>query len=161
MTTDAPDTLLLRPSRAKNLLLLAVSAAFTAGGATMIRDSRSMGWFVLVFFGLCSIIFMILLLPNSSYLRLTRDGLETRSLFRSSKLQWADVASFRAGRIGLNAMVLVEYAPSYRRARTGRAVATALAGAEGALPDTYGRSAKALAGLLNEWRARATQRPSS
>jgi len=161
MTTDAPDTLLLRPSRAKNLLLLAVSAAFTAGGATMIRDSRSMGWFVLVFFGLCSIIFMILLLPNSSYLRLTRDGLETRSLFRSSKLQWADVASFRAGRIGLNAMVLVEYAPSYRRARTGRAVATALAGAEGALPDTYGRSAKALAGLLNEWRARAGQRPTS
>ena len=161
MTTDAPDTLLLRPSRTKNLLLLAVSAAFTVGGATMIRDSRGMGWFVLVFFGLCTVIFMTLLVPNSSYLRLTRDGLETRSLFRSSKLQWADVASFRAGRIGLNAMVLVEYAPSYRRARTGRAVATALAGAEGALPDTYGRSAKALASLLNEWRARATQRPSS
>jgi uncharacterized membrane protein len=53
MTTDAPATLLLRPSRIKNLLLLAVSAAFTVGGATMIRNSRSMGWFVLVFFGLC------------------------------------------------------------------------------------------------------------
>ena len=161
MTTDAPDTLLLRPSRIKNFLLLAVSVALTAGGATMIRDSRSMGWFVLVFFGLCTVIFMTLLLPNSSYLRLTRDGLETRSLFRSSKLRWADVASFRAGRIGLNAMVLIEYAPSYRRARSGRAVATALTGAEGALPDTYGRSAKALAGLLNEWRVRASQRPSS
>lgn len=161
MTTDAPDTLLLRPSRIKNLLLLAVSAAFTVGGTTMIRDSRSMGWFVVVFFGLCTLVAVILLLPNSSYLRLTRDGLETRSLFRSSKLQWTDVAAFRAGRIGLNAMVLIEYAPSYPRVRRGRAVAAALTGAEGALPDTYGRSAKALASLLNEWRVRASQRPSS
>jgi len=157
MTTDAPDTLLLRPSRIKHLVMLAVSVAFTAGGATMIRDSRSMGWFVVIFFGLCTVIFITILLPNSAYLRLTHDGLETRSLFRSSKLQWSDVAAFRAGRIGLNAMVLIEYAPSYRRARTGRAVATALTGAGGALPDTYGRSAKALASLLNEWRARATQ----
>lgn len=61
------DTLLLRPSRAKNPLLLALSAAFTSGGATMIRDSQSMGWIVMVFFGLFTLIALILLLPNSSY----------------------------------------------------------------------------------------------
>lgn len=153
--TDDSDTLLLRPSRTKWLLLLAVSLAFTVGGAFMIRDGSAQGWFVLAFFGLCTLVAIALLLPSSAYLRLTRDGFEVRSLFRASLTRWADVGEFRAGRIGVNAMVVFNYAPSYARARTARAMASVLTGVEGALPDTYGYRVADLARLLNDWRSRA------
>jgi hypothetical protein len=152
--SDATDTLVLRPSRLRVWLLITVGLAFSVGGVLMIRAGESKGWFALVFFGLCTVVFVIQLFPNSSYLRLTPQGFETRSLYRSSTQAWSDVAAFRAGRIGVNAMVLITYAPSYARLRKARAVSSALTGAEGALPDTYGHSAKQLAALLNEWRAR-------
>ena len=42
-------------------------------------------------------------------------------------------------------------------ARTARNVSQALTGAEGALPDTYGFTAEALAAHLNEWKAAHAQ----
>jgi hypothetical protein len=151
---SAPETLVLRPSRLKAVIMLVIGAAFTASGALMVRDGKTLGWFVLIFFALCTVIFLSLLLPNSAYLRLTPEGFEIRSLFRSFRNQWSDVAAFRAGRIGLNPMVMIAFVPSYGRGRTARALSNALTGGEGGLPDTYGRSAKELATLLNEWRAR-------
>jgi hypothetical protein len=157
---SAPETLVLRPSRVKALVMLVIGAVFTASGVLMVRDGKTMGWFVLVFFALCTVIFLSLLLPNSAYLRLTPEGFEIRSLFRSFRNQWSDVASFRAGRVGLNPMVMITFAPTYARGRTARAVADALTGGEGGLPDTYGHSAKDLAALLNDWRARYAVTPS-
>jgi len=151
---DAPDTLLLRPSRRKSLLLLAIGVAFTASGVMLVRDGKTTGWFVLIFFGPCTVIFIGLLLPNAAYLRLTPEGFEVRSLFRTFRQRWSDVASFHASRVGLNAMVMIRFAPSYKRQPTARAISTALTGGEGGLPDTYGHSAKDLAALLNAWRAR-------
>jgi hypothetical protein len=50
-------------------------------------------------------------------------------------------------------MVAYRFAPGYTPQATTRKVLNALAGAEAALPDTYGRSAKELAELLNTIRA--------
>jgi hypothetical protein len=161
MTDALSDTLMLRPRRAKWLVLLAVSLAFTVGGVVMARNGKTEGYLGAAFFGLCALVALALLLPGTAYLRLTPLGFEVRSLFRSSQTRWADVAEFRAGRIGLNAMVVFDFAPSYVRAKKLRAVASVLTGVEGAIPDTYGYSTKDLAGLLNEWRSRAMQaRPS-
>jgi hypothetical protein len=154
MSSDGPDTLLLRPSRGKALLMLTIGVAFTAGGALLVREGKTLGWFVLIFFALCTVIFVTLLLPNAAYLKLSPEGFEVRSMFRSFRNRWSDVASFHAGRVGLNPMVMITFAPSYAAGRKVRAVAEALTGGEGGLPDTYGRSAKDLAELLNTWRAR-------
>jgi hypothetical protein len=154
MPSDAPETMTLRPSRGKALLMLLIGVVFTASGILMVRDGRTMGWFVLIFFALCTVIFVTLLLPNAAYLRLSPEGFEIRSIFRSFRNKWSDVTSFHAGRVGLNPMVLITFAPSYAVGRKARAVSSALTGGEGGLPDTYGRSAKELAALLNEWRAR-------
>lgn len=146
--------MMLRPSRGKALLMLVIGVAFMASGVFMVREGRAWGWFVLIFFGLCTLIFITLLLPNAAYLRLSPEGFEIRSVFRSFRNKWSDVASFHAGRVGLNPMVMIRFAPSYAPGRKARAVSAALTGGEGGLPDTYGRSAKDLAALLNEWRAR-------
>lgn len=156
MAPDAPETLLLRPSLAKAIVRFAACAMFAVIGALMLRDGEPMGWLVLGFFGLCALASLILLFPGASYLRLSSEGFEMRSLFRSHAQKWSDVAGFHAGRIARNAMVLIEYAPTYQRSRKARRIAAELTGAEGALPDTYGRSAEELAQLLNEWRRRHT-----
>jgi hypothetical protein len=157
MTDDGPFTLLLHPRRARWLLLLVASLAFTVAGAAMIRSGETRGWFMVAVFALGALVAGAMLLPGSAYLRLTPDGFEMRSLYRHVRVRWADVSWFRAGRIGLNKMVLFDYAPSYTRSAQARAVASALTGAEAALPDTYGHSAEALVALLNDWRARATR----
>lgn len=157
MSSETPDTLLLRPSRKKLLLLLAISLVFTAGGVRVALDGGIVGWFGLVFFALCSVVAVVSLLPNSAYLRLTRDDFEVRSLFRSQRLRWKDVKAFRPGRIGAKAMVLYDFAPSYAGGRRMRAVSSAIAGTEGALPDSYGLSVADLARLLEAWRVRASR----
>jgi hypothetical protein len=43
----------------------------------------------------------------------------------------------------------INFAPTYDRAKLGRAVAKVLGKCEGALPGTYGKSAKELAAILN------------
>lgn len=159
MSAAPPETLLLRPSLAKRLVRLASCALFTFIGAMMIRDGEAWGWLVLGFFGLAAALFLALLLPGAEYLRLTAEGFEVRSLWRSHRQRWDDVAVFHAGRIARNAMVLIDYAPTYARQRSARRLAAGIAGAEGALPDTYGHSAEALAELLNDWRRRHSRRP--
>ena len=155
--SDALPDMLLRPRQAKWLLIVAGSLVFTVVGAFMTRDGKTEGYLGLVFFGLCTLTALAQLLPNSAYLRLTRDGFEVRSLCRSSQTRWSDVSEFRAGRLGPSAAVVFDFAPSYARARRMRTAAAALAGAEGAIPDTYGYRATDLAALLNEWRDRAIQ----
>ncbi len=161
MIDDASATLLLRPRRAKWLLLLIASLALTVAGIWMIRGGETKGWFVVAVFALSTLMSGAMLLPGSAYLRLTPDGFEMRSLYRHSRTRWVDVTWFRTGRIGLNKMVLFDYAPSYTRSARARALASALTGTEAALPDTYGHSAEALATLLNDWRARATRHVAS
>ena len=155
MTDTTPNTLLLRPRRLKWLLILAICIAFTVGGVFQIRAGQSVGWLAVLFFGLGVLASVGGLLPNSAYLRLTPDGFESRSLFRSSLTRWADVSSFEVGLVGANKMVVFNYAPSYRRSAKARAFASMLSGFEAAIPDTYGHTVGDLAALLNEWRARA------
>jgi hypothetical protein len=159
MPDAAAETLLLRPSLAKRLVRLASCALFTFIGVMMIRDDEAWGWLVLGFFGLGAVLFTLLLIPGAEYLRLTAEGFELRSLWRTHRQRWDDIAAFHAGRIARNAMVLIDYAPTYTRQRAARRFSAGLAGTEGALPDTYGRSAESLAELLNEWRRRYSSPP--
>jgi hypothetical protein len=146
----------LRPSRAKLAAFLALSLALTAGGAWMVARGAEYGGWCLAFFALCSVVFGVQLLPSASWLKLTDEGLQIRSLFRTAKLvRWQDVAGFFPGRMHGNAYVFFNYSLEYPKQSTARKIAGALVGAEGMLPDTYGMKAEALAALLEEWRMSA------
>ena len=119
-------------------------------------------WLSLCFFTLCTLCLCGSFLPAAEPVKVGVIGLDTShapafvKVLNDPKAE-PDVAGFRAGRIGLNKMVLFSYAPSYTRSAKARALASALTGTEAALPDTYGYTAEALAALLNDWRARATR----
>lgn len=150
---------MLRPSPLKWLAMVALSAVFVWIGVTVMGTHPVVGWSCLVFFGLCGAIGVLNLLPNASRLVLDDDGFEIRSLFRTSRVRWADIARFGTLRIGLHRIVGFDFVEGYRGSDGLRRINRDLSGFQGALPDTYGLKADALAERMQ---ARlATQRQSS
>jgi hypothetical protein len=160
---DKPDDLLarfpgpvtLRPSRTKWLLILLGSIAFTATGAWMVADGKTMGWFALVFFGLCAIPACAALLPGAGGLKLDRDGIEVTNMFRRHSYRWQDVTGFEAVGVPPSGTRMVVFDFAGAAGKTIAKLNVGLVGRNAALPDTYGLSADVLAGLMARWRERA------
>ena len=144
------ETLRLYPDRAKWVLAALACAIMTAGGVWIIADGQWFGLVPTAFFGVGLVVSLILLWPTSSFLELNTHGFVIRNLFRNSRLLWAHIQSFEARRIGIRKMVTFTFVPEYAALPRARAVLRALSLAEGALPDTYGKSAEDLARLMNE-----------
>jgi len=141
-------TEVLRPSPLKWLTMVALSAAFVWIGAIIRGTHPLAGWSCIVFFGLCGAIGVLNLLPDASRLLVDDDGFEIRSLFRASRVRWADVARLGTMRVGVNTLVGFDFVDGYRGGDRLRRLNRNLSGFQGALPDTYGLKAAALAERL-------------
>jgi hypothetical protein len=101
------------------------------------------------FFGFGTVVAVINLLPGRSYLRLTDEGFEVSSLSRKYFLHWTDVQHFGVAYVGLNKMVVFNFASPYVKEKMGRSISRQIAGWEGGLHDTFGMKAENLAALMN------------
>lgn len=147
-----PAVELLRPSPWKMLGLLAISAGFVWMAVVIGDRHLLLAWLCGGFFGLCALVALLSLLPGANHLRLDTDGIELRSLFRVTRWGWRDVVRFGATRVGLHTMVGIDFADHVGAAARLRRVNRGLTGFDGALPDTYGHRAAALARKLETWR---------
>ena len=151
----------LYPSRAKMALLLAVCAAFVAGGVLMVLNGEPKGYFCGGFFALGLPIFALQFHPRAAYLKLTREGFTFCSLFRAHTVRWEHVGALGVSSLTDVSLVGWNYAPNLPAQRGARMVGKVLSGFEAALPDTYGMKAEELAEwmerLRQEWSA--TSRP--
>lgn len=148
------SAVMLYPSRRKHLLFALLSLAFVSI-PFLIPAAPLVVWISAAFFAVCALVFLLNLLPGTSYLRLTPEGFEARSLFRTWPLvRWCCVSQFQVTSASGQSMVVydnsVDLEQNPRLSRANRFVA----GTSSGLPDTYGLSAEALASLLNEWRDR-------
>jgi len=161
MTARTSLPLRLHTTRKSMLLLLLGCIAFVIASVAVLPVKPAVAYSGIVFFGLGAVVALLHLLPNSSYLELDERGFTTCTMFRKSFVPWDDIAEFFPISLDTRArpMVALRYAPGYTRHATARKFVTAVAGAEGALPDTYGRSAKELAELLNRVRAERCRAP--
>jgi len=148
------DVLRLRPSPGKQLMLMLLCAAFVAVGGFLVSRGDAFGWVCIALFGAGMLVFLVTLLPGSSYLELRRDGFEMCSLYRKWFVRWSDVQLFFPQRIASTRMVCWNYLPGHAGQVRGRRFSASLTGVEAGLPDTYGRSADELAELMNAWRSR-------
>ncbi len=121
--------------------------AFVAIALSM--DHSLFAYVGVAFFGLGAVVFTMQLLPNSSYLRLTREGFTMCSLFRCHTIQWRHVSKFGVGRIYMKKVV--GWNPAHEISKAGKAT-KALSGYVSALPDTYSLRAEELADLMNRLR---------
>jgi len=157
-------TITLRPRKLKTIGFLLIFFAFVYGGFSFMDEKTLLGWSCIIFFGLGAIVFIIQLIPNSSYLKLTEDGFEMRSLYRSYFTKWDEIKSFRAGSISIptyiqfgimhtkKKMVFFDYEKDHKKHRIGKAFSNALSGSQAALPDLYGMKVDDLAKLMNKWK---------
>jgi hypothetical protein len=158
-----PTPFTLYPSRKKTALFLFGSAVFVAGGIFLIIKGETIGWFCTIFFGLGLAILAVQLVPGCAHLTVDDDGIEICMLFRRSRIAWSDIGGFgtfsiRNHGIAVRKMVGINFSEAYASARSGRAVAKALSGFDGSLPDTYGLKAEDLAVLLSHCRMTVEER---
>jgi hypothetical protein len=133
------------------LVLLVGCAAFVAVAIYVLPIAPVTAYSAIVFFGLGIVVALLQMLPDSAYLEIDERGFTTCTMFRKSFVPWENVGEFFPLSLDPRArkMVAFHYAPGYKAHPAGRKLLTALAGAEAALPDIYGRSAEDLARLLN------------
>lgn len=158
MTINRNPHLILRPKCSQAIWLLLGCGAFAALSFWMAREKGWIGYASGAFFTLCTLVAAVQLLPGSTSLELMDDGLSFSNMFRVTTIPWSVIDQFLVVRLkqtGLTVrkMVGFNFTPSYDRARLGRRVSSEFAKCEGALPDTYGQSAEALADLLNRYLA--------
>jgi hypothetical protein len=139
------------PSKLKQTALLIISILFVISGIFLIEKGNLLiGISNTLFFGICSIVFMITLIPNSSYLQVTEKGIEMKSLFRSTHIPWEVIDGFTPKRVLLNKMIMINFNEYYLKSAK-------LNSKKGVFPDTYGMSAEKLTALLTEYKAQVSQ----
>src|ERR1700746_1330412 len=95
----------LRSSRKKILGLLLLALVFVTSGIWTLPQGGVASWICIVFFGICAVVAAVNLLPNSSYLRITREGFTICSSFRCRFIEWQHVGRFGVSHGGFKKMV--------------------------------------------------------
>ncbi len=112
-------------------------------------------WLAFLFFSICSIIFILQLVPGSSYLKINAEGIETVTLFRKSFIPWNAIKEMGVLRMNMQTMIGINFSPKYIKAEKGKMLSRNLSGWEGALPSTYGMKADKLVELLYAYKKNA------
>ena len=146
------DQLIFKTKKTKTILFTIGSLLFTIGTLYIEDDNKFMSIAGPLFFGLCTLVFIIQLIPGASQLKITSDGFEITNLFKKDFISWNDIKEFKTGYISSNEMVLMDYADNHKKMMTGKKISRFLSGSHGALPDTYGMKAAELCRIMNEWK---------
>jgi hypothetical protein len=136
----------------KMVLLAFGTGVFVSIGLWLLPRQPYIALASIIFFGLCGLVGLVGLLPNSSYLTLNEQGFIFASLFRRHFVPWSNVQSFVPVKIQFNSLVGWNYSPAFSESQRLRGINTAIAGVEAPLPDTYGMPAEQLANLMNQLR---------
>lgn len=139
--------LILKPSKIKSTILILISIGFISLGIKLLEKNILIAVLNIFFFGICLIIFMINMIPNSSYLKIDEKGIEMKNLFKITFIPWQAVSGFKTKFIFVNR--LVTFTIDEKLLENSK-----MKGKSGAFPDTYGMSAKNLANLLNEYKVK-------
>ena len=156
MKTNSFEPLILLPSKRRWGAVLAIGLALMAASLFSIRDQPAVGWISLAFFGACTLVAAVQLLPGASALKLDQEGFVVRNLFREWRTRWEDIGPFRVVRlvfwhmVGFDRVIPAGGNPVAR-------INSTLVGAAETLPETYGLAPERLAALMNEWRDRASR----
>lgn len=144
-----PDSeIILAPTKRKLWFIIPVSIIFVAGGIWMIVDKEPMGWFVTSFFGIGLLFFLVQYLPGSTYIKMTRKGFETKTLFRTAFLRWDEVRNFGAVSVGRNLLVGYDFTEEFKGKAKMREFNKGFAGYESLTPAEYEMNAHDLANLM-------------
>jgi hypothetical protein len=151
------QSIVVRESRGKILLLWIGSAAFTAMGVWWTRDpgiKAFEAWGGLIFFGACLVISTLLLI-RPGVLTLSPEGFRVQALWRNKLTRWDDVTGFRIwSPRRFTRYIVYDFTPGHKR---GLSAALGF----GSLPGNWSMSPPDLLALMNEGQVRWGGTPAS
>jgi hypothetical protein len=154
-----PERAELKPARLKWLVIFLIAIGFVAIAVFVGDDMPAwQRWASGAFFALCAAIAVPQMIGVGAKLSLDPEGFTCQTLGRSFRRRWVECSAFTPVRAGGRAMVGFSTAQDECARPKLAGVARAVTGQAGALPDTFGFSAEALADLMNGFRARALER---
>ncbi len=158
--------LVLTPRPWKWLRVLAVCALFVVGGWWMAHHApglfkRAVGWSCVVFFALGVVVAVIQMIPGTTRVVMTTQGVYVKTFMRSYGYEWGDIERFGVAewtqwhgpfrqRHRLVGILFMEGSPHLSRHARMLAFSTAMVGYHAALPDNYGFKHQELADRLNQ-----------
>lgn len=153
--TEGERTLRLTPSNMRTVLLFVVMLIWFALGLSRYVAGGGLLMLALAIVGLAgALVYGLMLLPGSSYLEATPQGLTISTAFRKRVYSWQEIQSFSAESILSRRVV------KYRLTKLAGAEEQGDASVrEETLPDTYGMTAEGLAARLNAIRRRNLASP--
>ena len=159
--------LVLTPRPWKWLRVLLICALFVWGGWWMAHSAteafkRGVGWFSLVFFGLGAVLSVIQLIPGTSRVVVTSQGIYVKSILRSYQYDLREIERFGVAewtqwhgpfrqRHRYVGILFVEGSKHLSQPRLWRSWTRAFWGYHASLPDNYGYKHAELAELLNAY----------
>jgi hypothetical protein len=146
------DPQIFKPNQLKNIILLLVSSTFVIIGIFNLDSDPNFSWVGIIFFGLGIIVSIIQFFPNSTYLKLTDEGFEVKSLFRSSFTKWTEIKDLREGQIKGNKMIFFNYTENHNKWNIGKEIAKSLTDTEGAIQSSYNIKTQQLLNLMKEYK---------
>ena len=144
--TPQSTELIVRPSLPRNLLFSVTCVSFGVLLILMAHEGRTdifPAYLVALLMTAGSAVLLGSHLPNASFLRLTREGVEIRELFKSRYYNWSDVGQFAMRRRLLGSSIAFMYLDPDTEIPLEQAV-----------PAGYTLSSHKLLETMNEWRAR-------
>ncbi len=150
-----PDSMVLKPDRARWFVVFLISVGFVAIAIWIGPSDAMLFYGAGGFFLLCAVIAAPLMFGVGSSLTLERDGFACRTLFRTFRRTWRECSVFYPVSAGFRKFVGFSAAQDEAAHPNLAAANRRIIGASGMLPDTFGLSADGLSDLMNRYRARA------
>lgn len=149
MTETAYSSVLrFRPDIQRPLILLPVSIIFVLIGCHLLTLGKLEGIYLVLLFGISSVLMFLQTLPACGYLEIDTDGFTVCSQFRARRFQWDDVREFGLLRIGPFDVVGINFHPTFQGRDRTVGVLRDMHNYEAGLPNTYGMTGEELLQLL-------------
>lgn len=113
-------TKIFRRNKLKDFMFFVVSLIFVAASYLILEKNPLMGYLGISFFGIGSILFLIQLLTNISYIKLSEEGVEEKNLFRTKNYKWSEVEHFRQVNFRGNKSIVFDYTKEYKKAKVNK-----------------------------------------
>ena len=152
----------LTPNKLKTIGYLLCCLTFVYVGIEIIKENTFMKWLGIAFFGFGSIVLVILLLPNSTFLKIHKNQIEIRKFYKSSFISKKEILEFgiveipiiHIGYTFLNyhkKMVGFNLVKSSKSNTRLNKTYKSIFDYQKTLPDNYGYKPEKLVELLNDW----------
>ena len=153
--TDRTDIHIFNHGKFPALMLLLGSIIFVGTGLWLSTNDGWPGYLCAALFAPGIPLAIIQMLPGSTWLQIDGDGFTVCNLFRKTIIPWSGideifVLNYRQAGVKVHEIVGFNYKPSFKKPSIGRKLAKQVGKCEGALPSTYGKTAKELSCLMNE-----------